>query len=267
MNMKKGRELLILCIFLSVMAISYVNAAVYINEIEVNPPGTDTGNEWVEIFNDGASVNLSGWYLQNKDGDNYTLNGIVITNFYVLDSLFGLTNTNQTIKLFNNNGLLKDSFGPFDDENNDERTWNRMPDGLGDFVFQTETKGIPNQPMNIGNENSSPSCITSGTNATLSATVTGFCVSKIVFYVLLNGAWTNFTGVKSGNNYNTKINSGLLPDSQDVQWRIFAIDCFNTTIKGNLISFYVNSKTILMLSPSSPDGLNGWYITTPEFEL
>ncbi len=265
--MKKGRTLLILCIFLSVMAISYVNAAVYINEIEVNPPGADSGNEWIEIFNDGAPINLSGWYLQNKEGDNYTLNGIVITKFYVLDGLSGLTNTNQTIKLFDNAGLLKDSFGPLVDGNNDERTWSRMPDGTGDFVFQPATKGIPNQPMSIENKNSTPSCITSGTNVTLSATVNGFCVNKVVFSVLINGVWTNFTGVKLGNDYSAKVNSGLLPDSQNMQWTVFATDCFNTTIQDGLESFYVNSKTILTLNPANANGLNGWYISSPEFEL
>jgi len=267
--MKKGRILLILCIFLSVIAISYVNAIVYINEIEVNPSGADSGNEWVEIFNNGTSVNLSGWYLQNKDGDNYTLNEIIITNFYVLDFLSGLTNTNQTIKLFDNAGLLKDSFGPFEDPNsaNDLRTWSRMPDGTGDFVFQPSTKGIPNQPMIIENKNSTPNCITSGINITLSATVSGFCVNKVVFSVLINGVWTNFSGVKSGNDYSTKVNSGLLPDSQNVQWTVFATDCFNTTTQDGLDSFYVNSKTILTLNPANPDGLNGWYISSPEFEL
>ncbi|MBU7004518.1 MAG: lamin tail domain-containing protein [Theionarchaea archaeon] len=41
-----------------------------INELEHNPAGTDTGNEWVELFNPtSSSVSLSGWSLSTTHGD------------------------------------------------------------------------------------------------------------------------------------------------------------------------------------------------------
>lgn len=40
-------------------------AAVVINEVVYNPEGSDTGFEWVELYNNGVSaVSLSGWTLQ-----------------------------------------------------------------------------------------------------------------------------------------------------------------------------------------------------------
>ena len=264
-DVKKGSIFIVVSVFL-VLSFSFVRAVVYINEIELNPLGTDSGNEWVEIFNDGSPINLSGWYIQNKDGDNYTFPGDIMANFYVLDSLSGLTNINQTLRLFDNGNLLKDNMGSFDDEENDIRTWSRIPDGVGGIVFQDATKGTSNQPMNIENKNSSPSCIVSGTNVTLSAEITGFCINKVIFSALINGSWINLTGIKSEDVYSTKINFEL-PNSQNVEWTVFATNCFNTTVQDGLESFYVNSKTILTLNPVNPDGLNEWYIAAPKFEL
>jgi hypothetical protein len=38
-------------------------AAVSIQEIMYDPPGTDDGHEWIEVYNDGASFDLSKWKL------------------------------------------------------------------------------------------------------------------------------------------------------------------------------------------------------------
>src|SRR3989344_7939343 len=108
--MKKGSTLVVICTFILAFFASFAASSIYINEIEVNPVGNDPGYEWIEIYNDGPSVNLNNWYLQNKDGDNYSLSGNVIDKIFVLDILSGLVNTNQEIKLYDNNGILKDSY-------------------------------------------------------------------------------------------------------------------------------------------------------------
>ena len=40
-----------------------------INEVMVNPEGSDTGSEWVELYNDTFSaIDLTGWYLDDDEG-------------------------------------------------------------------------------------------------------------------------------------------------------------------------------------------------------
>lgn len=49
----------------------YSQASVFINEVLFDPEGSDTGLEWVELYNDGShSVDLSGWQLY-PDGIGY----------------------------------------------------------------------------------------------------------------------------------------------------------------------------------------------------
>lgn len=45
-------------------------AAVVINEVLYDPQGTDTGNEWVELYNTGdVIVSLDGWALQKDNNE------------------------------------------------------------------------------------------------------------------------------------------------------------------------------------------------------
>ncbi len=266
--MRKGSLLLFLSVFLIAIVMKLASSAVYINEIELNPDGTDSGMEWIELYNDGPSQNLNDWYLQNKDGQNYSLSGNTINIIFFLDFLSNLDNVNQEIKLFDNNGILRDSSTTIDDEENDFRSWSRMPDGTGSFVFQDSTKGIPNEPPHISNKDSSPSCITSGANVSLSVEVSGICVEDVIFSVNINGNWLNYSGIfVSGNEYRVAIPSNILPNSQNIFWTVFVKDCFDSTFQDGTESFYVNSKTILSISPSNPDGLNSWYISKPFFTL
>src|SRR3989338_5469835 len=98
--MKKG---IILCFLVLLLFFPYV-IAISINEVESNPEGTDSGNEWVEIYNEGSPINLSGWYVQNKDNKNFTFPGVFIEEegFYVLEFnvSFGLTNPGDNVSLY-----------------------------------------------------------------------------------------------------------------------------------------------------------------------
>ncbi len=258
---------LLVILLVALTFIGLTSAALIINEIEVNPPGSEAGNEWIELFNDGTPVNLSGWYIQDKDGNNYSFGEVIVTQFYVLDGLSGLENLNQDLNLYDKNGAMKDSYENFDDILNSDMTWSRMPDGTGNFDFKTSTKGLPNEEIEINDRDSTPSCITASTNVTLSASVTGFCVTNVVFSVLVDGSWINFNGIKNGDEYSARIPSILLNASESVDWTMSATDCFNTTMQDGIESFYVNSKTMLEIDPTNPSGLGGWYVTEPFFEL
>ncbi|MBP9763151.1 MAG: lamin tail domain-containing protein [Candidatus Pacebacteria bacterium] len=103
--------------------------AMKINEIMYDVSGTDTGREWIEIYNDtSADVDFSGWKIlesavnhtvklilgnsiipaggyaiiadndQNFLADNPTFSGILF------DSVFSLTNTGETLALINSSG-------------------------------------------------------------------------------------------------------------------------------------------------------------------
>ena len=58
------KRLWILMVFL---LIPVVGAEVRINEIMYDPSGTDDQHEWVELYNDGAAANLSGWKLHESN--------------------------------------------------------------------------------------------------------------------------------------------------------------------------------------------------------
>ncbi|RLF38709.1 MAG: hypothetical protein DRN21_04715, partial [Thermoplasmata archaeon] len=74
-----------------------------ITEIMYNPAGIDAGNEWIELYNMGASeLNLSGWTIKD-DADNVfgDLTGVVIPayGYYVLNGS-DLNNGVETIHVF-----------------------------------------------------------------------------------------------------------------------------------------------------------------------
>jgi len=59
-------------------AVNQASAALVINEFVINPPGTDNGNEWVEIKGN-ASESVSGVWLLWIDGDSGGATGVGIT--------------------------------------------------------------------------------------------------------------------------------------------------------------------------------------------
>lgn len=61
--MKKAL-VIITYIFLCSFSISY--AAIEIGEIMYNPEGADTNREWVEIYNNGSSVDIGSWYFHEN---------------------------------------------------------------------------------------------------------------------------------------------------------------------------------------------------------
>ena len=123
-----------------------------INEVELNPPGTDSGREKVELYNpSNSTIDVSGWTISSTRG---TAASVVInqgttipTKGYLIvgnDSQQWLDNTGEVVQLMNDSGMLIDSVGPFSDEDNDEATWQRSPDGEDDWIFSSNTLGGAN---------------------------------------------------------------------------------------------------------------------------
>ncbi len=253
-------------IFLVVAMLTAVSASIDINEIEINPAGSNTNTQWIEIYNDGDPENLTGWYIKDKDGNDYAFPGIIITDFYVLDNLDGIDTSDQNLTLFEVL-TVRDKVNDITDSFDDDNTASRLPDGSGDFVFQSSTKGFPNVPNVIENKTYSPSCVIKSRNLTLSAQVSGFCVSEVIFGVLINGNEVNFTGQnQGGDHYSATLTSQDLEEGT-INWTVYMKDCFNRTMQDGTEEVYVNANTELSINPPTPDGNDGWYVSEPEFTL
>lgn len=127
-----------------------------INEVEQNPEGPDSGNEWLEIYNPSSfDVDVGGWKL--VDGyfgkTVFISEGTVIAagGYHVIAWTNGsLINSYPTkITLFDSSGKEVDCTPEARDEKNDDMCWARCPDGkdLGDdreWRFQEATKGSSN---------------------------------------------------------------------------------------------------------------------------
>ncbi|GEM_PF-1985872 len=268
---KKGFFPCLAVFFIILLAISLSSASVFINEVELNPSGSDADNQWVEIFNNGASQNLSGWYLNDMNGSAFYFPNITINsnNFLSLDLInYTLSDSNENITIYNKFNLFQDEVLNLSDLDDDDQTWQRLPDGTGDFVFKNSTKGVSNYITSINSKTHFPSCLVKGEEVVLNANVTGFCVNEVIFSVNTNDGQVNITGNNLGNgNYTAVVNSSLLNAYNNISWTVYAKDCFNQTVRNGDEYFYLNNITTLTVVPSNPNGLNGWYVTEPIFSL
>jgi hypothetical protein len=127
-------------------AYATANNQILINEVELNPAGTDTGTEKVELYNpSNAGIDVSSWTISSAAGRTAT---VVLNEGTTLPSkgylIAGrdsqqqwLDNIGEGIDLRNDLGILIDSVGPFSDKDNDESTWQRSPDGQDNWIFST----------------------------------------------------------------------------------------------------------------------------------
>lgn len=146
-------------------------AQVVISEFLYDAPGSDTDQEWVELFNAGASpVDLTKWKI--NDGSNHILNvppknngkgsitipsgGYIIlaadaltfaTQYpsvaHVIDTILALPNTNGTVSLVDESGVVVDSLSYSKDQGaaGDGSTFQRGAVGSASFVAAPPTPG------------------------------------------------------------------------------------------------------------------------------
>jgi Lamin Tail Domain/Metallo-beta-lactamase superfamily len=139
------------------------NNEILINEVELNPAGTDSGAEKVELYNpSNRAVDLNGWTISSTAGRSSativigkgtTTTTTIPPDGYLIvsdgDSQQWLDNTGgEVIELRNDSGILIDNVGPFSDIANDDATWQRSPDGGEEeernWVFSSGTLGGAN---------------------------------------------------------------------------------------------------------------------------
>ena len=113
------------------------NNEMLINEVELNPAGSDSGAEKVELYNpSGSAIDVNGWTISSTVGRTTTIiineKTIIPPKGFLIvgrDSQQWLDNTGEGIELRNDSGILLDYVGPFSDGDNDDATWQRSPDG------------------------------------------------------------------------------------------------------------------------------------------
>jgi hypothetical protein len=135
--MKKSWTILLVLIILSSSLISLVSS-VRINEVEANPNGTDSGNEWVELYSD-IEIDLTNWTL--RDLDNHTIELDQTFSGYLVINLEGtwLRNTNESVFLYNGTTPV-DITGIINDDQ-DEQSWNYCDSS---WEFRNPTQGTEN---------------------------------------------------------------------------------------------------------------------------
>ncbi len=113
-------------------------SAVIISEVELNPLGDDTGNEWIELYSQD-NINLEEYTLVNNDGDRINLTGNFEGYFVYTFSKQWLDNSNEKVSLYKGSGLIDQTLVLLDSANNN-KTW-QICEGWG---FADSTKGAKN---------------------------------------------------------------------------------------------------------------------------
>jgi len=134
----KKRALIFALIIINLLIVVCVSAGIRINEIELNPSGSDSGNEWIELYSENE-VNLNNWKLVNNDEQEIELNKS-FSGYLIIDLVRQwLDNSDEKIFLYNNEELI-DETNVFDDSYNDDKTWQYC----GDWRFISSTKDSEN---------------------------------------------------------------------------------------------------------------------------
>ncbi|OPX78229.1 MAG: hypothetical protein A4E50_02267 [Methanosaeta sp. PtaB.Bin087] len=155
----KRKKVRLLASLLGVLASSVAClGAVVINEVELDPP--EGGNEWVELYNNGAEdVDVSRWSVWIVD-QNPTWTGVMkipqdtvmgAGSFFVAEGdrkWIHATGTG-TVILKTEEGVVVDETPLLDDNSNNFFTNYRYPNGVdtdqrSDWVFGRGTKNAPN---------------------------------------------------------------------------------------------------------------------------
>lgn len=121
-----------------------------INEYETNPEGTDRGNEWVELLNNGrTTIDLTGYSLTyGKAGSKKTmeLSGEISPGEYlVVYPDFTLVNeSGRRLTIVGPDDAAVDEVSLKADPSNDDYTWQREFDGSTEWVYERGTMGRSN---------------------------------------------------------------------------------------------------------------------------
>ncbi|MEK6922548.1 MAG: lamin tail domain-containing protein [Nanoarchaeota archaeon] len=275
-----------------VLIIILVNAvftsAVKINEIEANPVGTDTDNEWIELYNElGIMVDISEWKFKDANENvNIIPNGSFMHpgGFFVFNTSAPLVinNNDEVITLLDDHDFVIDvSLSDIDDNDNDDKTWQREFDGFdtdsdADWIFRQGSQGFSNNadliPPEILDQTRDLDPVFETDDLMLGCLINETNLVSAFIQGTWQGNWNNFTLTIPDQeeeiySLNLTVEDNNLESGELVEWFCIAEDIAGNFGFGNLENFEVVTRTIVETFPDEPDGLDGWYITVPLFTL
>jgi len=131
---------------------------VVINEVDINPPGDDSAfiSEWVELYNPtNHDIDIGGWEITSTTvlkktltlSNNTTIQPKEFLTFSYQTTWF--TDSNESIELRDENGIVIDKTPLLSDLDNDFTSWQRIFDGYdtdssSDWKFVISTAGSSN---------------------------------------------------------------------------------------------------------------------------
>ncbi len=135
---------------LPVLEVYSVTPPLKINEVEFDPPGPDTNNQWIELCNKSPDlVNIGGWLIKStKLNKTFKVpDGFVIApNDYLVipfnDVMFA--HQNESVVMLTPDSVEVDRTQQLSDAFDDDRTWQRFPDCSDTWAFRNSTHGITN---------------------------------------------------------------------------------------------------------------------------
>ncbi|MFQ5941385.1 MAG: lamin tail domain-containing protein [Nitrososphaerales archaeon] len=126
-----------------------------VNEIELNPEGPVSGNQWIELYNPGdVLLDLTGFLIKGTQlGRTIQVSqGLVIEpNGYIVITFQSrvLSERAESLVLLTSDSVELNRTPILSDEADDDRTWQRFPNGvhtdtMRDWHFRNSTFGITN---------------------------------------------------------------------------------------------------------------------------
>ena len=125
--------------------------SIMVNEIELNPSGNDVeGGDWIELYNPtDADINISHFEItpsfQSPTIELPPDAVIEAGETYVIElDRPMLSNTGESLVIANATGDIQDRTPSLVDRSDDDRTWQRIPDGNNEWQFVENTQGNSN---------------------------------------------------------------------------------------------------------------------------
>jgi len=305
--MKKGTTFILVSIIVISLLIAASSAKnetnrVLINEFVTNPQ-TDWdedsqlgfSDEWIELHNPQVnSIIIDNWYLKLIDSSNETeiLTGTIPAGgYFTILNPAGHQNDDGRIELYDNLDNLIDSvsYGDYDDGNISDNAPHgtasgmydeclaRFPNGVdtgfdnNDFIKTLCTYNSLNNfsftPVSITNLPVQPSCALDTDNILVRAEITG-SIAQVKLLLNTDGNIREIIlpGTAEGI-YSYTINSSETTAGTTVEWQFAVTDVIGNETEGEAGSIRIYFTTILQVFPALPDGMGGWYVTEPQFEL
>jgi endonuclease YncB( thermonuclease family) len=125
--------------------------SILVNEVELNPSGNDMEEgEWIELYNPtDVDINISNFGItpsfQSPTIELPPDAVIEAGETYVIElDRPMLSNTGESLVLGNTTGNIHDRTPSLVDRSDDDRTWQRIPDGNNEWQFVENTQGNAN---------------------------------------------------------------------------------------------------------------------------